>query len=110
MSFTLSILCLLQIRVRVANADLSVSRGNVEQALIMLRSITPEQPYYIQVIYIKWIYVFVKYIYFLIRLLKKWHKFIFIIKKTRNLMQVALGKAVFALVSVEYFTQYIAEI
>ena len=41
-----------QIRVRVANADLSVSRGNVEQALIMLRSITPEQPYYIQVSHI----------------------------------------------------------
>jgi len=40
---------LLQVRVRVANADLSVSRGNIEQALSMLRAITPEQPYYIQV-------------------------------------------------------------
>ena len=33
----------------MANADLSVSRGDVEQGLSMLQAISPNQPYYIQV-------------------------------------------------------------
>ncbi|CAK8690557.1 unnamed protein product [Clavelina lepadiformis] len=37
-----------EIRVRVANADLAVNRGDIEQALAMLRAIKPDQPYYIQ--------------------------------------------------------------
>lgn len=32
----------------IANADLEIAQGDVEQALTMLRSITPEQPYFVQ--------------------------------------------------------------
>ncbi|KAM4687801.1 tetratricopeptide repeat protein 21A [Discoglossus pictus] len=38
-----------EIRVIVANADLALSKGDVELALNMLRNITPNQPYYIEV-------------------------------------------------------------
>uniref|UniRef100_A0AAQ4RG08 Tetratricopeptide repeat domain 21B n=1 Tax=Gasterosteus aculeatus aculeatus TaxID=481459 RepID=A0AAQ4RG08_GASAC len=37
-----------ELRVTIANADLALLRGDTEQALSMLRNITPEQPYYIQ--------------------------------------------------------------
>ncbi|XP_039250500.2 tetratricopeptide repeat protein 21B-like [Styela clava] len=37
-----------EIRVTIANADLSLSRGDVEQALTMLRNIKPDQSYYAQ--------------------------------------------------------------
>lgn len=32
----------------IANADLAIAQGDVEQALTMLRNITPEQPYFVQ--------------------------------------------------------------
>ncbi|XP_053569759.1 tetratricopeptide repeat protein 21A [Bombina bombina] len=38
-----------EVRVIVANADLAVSKGDVEMALNMLRNISPKQPYYIEV-------------------------------------------------------------
>uniref|UniRef100_A0A7M4E801 Tetratricopeptide repeat domain 21A n=1 Tax=Crocodylus porosus TaxID=8502 RepID=A0A7M4E801_CROPO len=38
-----------EIRVTVANIDLALSKGEVEVALSTLRSITPSQPYYIEV-------------------------------------------------------------
>uniref|UniRef100_F6Q0D8 Tetratricopeptide repeat protein 21B n=1 Tax=Ciona intestinalis TaxID=7719 RepID=F6Q0D8_CIOIN len=37
-----------EMRVIVANADLSVHRGDIEHAITMLRSITPDQPYHVQ--------------------------------------------------------------
>uniref|UniRef100_A0A671XG31 Tetratricopeptide repeat domain 21B n=1 Tax=Sparus aurata TaxID=8175 RepID=A0A671XG31_SPAAU len=37
-----------ELRVTIANADLALLRGDTELALNMLRNITPEQPYYIQ--------------------------------------------------------------
>ncbi|KAM6332739.1 tetratricopeptide repeat protein 21B isoform 1-T1 [Podargus strigoides] len=37
-----------ELRVVIANADLAIAQGNVEQALTMLRNITPEQPYFVQ--------------------------------------------------------------
>uniref|UniRef100_A0A8C6YVJ4 Tetratricopeptide repeat domain 21B n=1 Tax=Nothoprocta perdicaria TaxID=30464 RepID=A0A8C6YVJ4_NOTPE len=37
-----------ELRVVIANADLSLAQGDVEQALTMLRNITPEQPYFVQ--------------------------------------------------------------
>lgn len=37
-----------ELRVVIANADLEIAQGDVEQALAMLRSITPEQPYFVQ--------------------------------------------------------------
>ncbi|XP_053120307.1 tetratricopeptide repeat protein 21B isoform X2 [Hemicordylus capensis] len=38
-----------ELRVMIANADLALSQGDVEEALTMLRNITPEQPYFVQV-------------------------------------------------------------
>ncbi|XP_076366451.1 LOW QUALITY PROTEIN: tetratricopeptide repeat protein 21B-like [Tachypleus tridentatus] len=35
-------------RITIANADLSLARGDVEQALGILRNVEPEQPYYLQ--------------------------------------------------------------
>ncbi|XP_072174244.1 tetratricopeptide repeat protein 21B-like [Diadema setosum] len=37
-----------EIRITIANADLSLARGDVEQALGMLRNITPEQSYFVK--------------------------------------------------------------
>ena len=37
-----------EIRITIANADLAVGRGDVEGALTQLRTITPEQPYFVQ--------------------------------------------------------------
>ncbi|XP_066301202.1 tetratricopeptide repeat protein 21B-like [Branchiostoma lanceolatum] len=37
-----------EIRITIANADLSLNRGDIEMSLSMLRNITPEQPYYVQ--------------------------------------------------------------
>ncbi|XP_053925201.1 tetratricopeptide repeat protein 21B isoform X2 [Cuculus canorus] len=37
-----------ELRVVIANADLAIAQGDVEQALTMLRNIIPEQPYFIQ--------------------------------------------------------------
>eukprot|EP00057_Strongylocentrotus_purpuratus_P033961 XP_793431.3 PREDICTED: tetratricopeptide repeat protein 21B [Strongylocentrotus purpuratus] len=37
-----------EIRVTIANADLSLARGDVEQALSMLRNISPEQSYFVK--------------------------------------------------------------
>ncbi|XP_025066742.1 tetratricopeptide repeat protein 21B isoform X1 [Alligator sinensis] len=37
-----------ELRVVIANADLALAQGDVEQALTMLRNITPEQPYFVQ--------------------------------------------------------------
>lgn len=37
-----------ELRVMIANADLAISQADVEQALTMLRHITPEQPYFVQ--------------------------------------------------------------
>lgn len=36
-----------ELRVVIANAELAIAQGNVEQALTMLRNITPEQPYFV---------------------------------------------------------------
>ncbi|XP_068092032.1 tetratricopeptide repeat protein 21A isoform X2 [Hyperolius riggenbachi] len=38
-----------EIRIIVANAEMSLSKGDVESALIMLRDVSPNQPYYIEV-------------------------------------------------------------
>ncbi|XP_072268672.1 tetratricopeptide repeat protein 21A [Pyxicephalus adspersus] len=38
-----------EVRIIVANADMSLSKGDAESALNMLRDITPNQPYYIEV-------------------------------------------------------------
>nr|XP_056713559.1 tetratricopeptide repeat protein 21A [Euleptes europaea] len=38
-----------KIRITVANADLALSKGEVDLALTMLRNITPNQPFYIEV-------------------------------------------------------------
>ncbi|XP_054846941.1 tetratricopeptide repeat protein 21A [Eublepharis macularius] len=38
-----------KIRITVANADLALSKGEVDLALTMLRNVTPKQPYYIEV-------------------------------------------------------------
>nr|XP_033787611.1 tetratricopeptide repeat protein 21A [Geotrypetes seraphini] len=38
-----------EIRITVANADLALTKGDIETALNMLRNITPNQPYYIEV-------------------------------------------------------------
>ncbi|KAM9549015.1 tetratricopeptide repeat protein 21B isoform 2-T2 [Guaruba guarouba] len=37
-----------ELRVVLANADLAIAQGDVEQALTMLQNITPEQPYFVQ--------------------------------------------------------------
>lgn len=37
-----------ELRVVIANADLAIAQGDVEQALTMLRNITPEQPYFVE--------------------------------------------------------------
>ncbi|XP_074856704.1 tetratricopeptide repeat protein 21B isoform X2 [Carettochelys insculpta] len=37
-----------ELRVVIANADLALSQGDIEQALTMLRNITSEQPYFVQ--------------------------------------------------------------
>ncbi|XP_066468231.1 tetratricopeptide repeat protein 21B isoform X2 [Tiliqua scincoides] len=37
-----------ELRVLIANADLALAQGNVEEALTMLRNITSEQPYFVQ--------------------------------------------------------------
>ncbi|NXL43527.1 TT21B protein, partial [Podilymbus podiceps] len=37
-----------ELRVVIANADLAIAQGDVEQALTMLRNTTPEQPYFVQ--------------------------------------------------------------
>ena len=38
-----------EIRITVANADLALSKGEVDSALTILKAITPTQPYYLQV-------------------------------------------------------------
>uniref|UniRef100_A0A669QPC0 Tetratricopeptide repeat protein 21B n=1 Tax=Phasianus colchicus TaxID=9054 RepID=A0A669QPC0_PHACC len=37
-----------ELRLMIANADLAIAQGDVEQALTVLRNITPEQPYFVQ--------------------------------------------------------------
>ena len=37
-----------EIRITVANADLALSKGEVDSALNILKAITPTQPYYLQ--------------------------------------------------------------
>ncbi|KAJ6650398.1 hypothetical protein lerEdw1_010111, partial [Lerista edwardsae] len=37
-----------ELRVMIANADLALAQGDVEEALTMLRNITSEQPYFVQ--------------------------------------------------------------
>ncbi|KAJ8306896.1 hypothetical protein KUTeg_014980 [Tegillarca granosa] len=37
-----------EVRITIANAELSLARGDVEMALGMLRNVTPEQPYYVE--------------------------------------------------------------
>ncbi|XP_059173967.1 tetratricopeptide repeat protein 21B-like [Physella acuta] len=37
-----------EVRILIANSDLSLARGDVEMALGMLRNITPEQPYFVE--------------------------------------------------------------
>ncbi|KAG8443540.1 hypothetical protein GDO86_012083 [Hymenochirus boettgeri] len=37
------------VRIVVANADMAISKGDAEMALTMLREITPNQPYYVEV-------------------------------------------------------------
>lgn len=37
-----------EIRITIANADLSIARGDVEMAVTMLRNITPDQTYYVK--------------------------------------------------------------
>lgn len=38
-----------ELRVTIANADLALAQGDVEQALSMLQNVTSEQPYFIEV-------------------------------------------------------------
>uniref|UniRef100_A0A8D0L119 Tetratricopeptide repeat domain 21B n=1 Tax=Sphenodon punctatus TaxID=8508 RepID=A0A8D0L119_SPHPU len=38
-----------ELRVMIANADLALAQGDVERALTMLRNVTPDQPYFVQV-------------------------------------------------------------
>ncbi|XP_061174848.1 tetratricopeptide repeat protein 21B-like isoform X2 [Saccostrea echinata] len=37
-----------EVRIAIANADLSIARGDVEMAITMLRNITPDQTYYVK--------------------------------------------------------------
>lgn len=37
-----------EVRISIANADLSIARGDVEMAITMLRNITPDQTYYVK--------------------------------------------------------------
>ena len=37
-----------EVRIAIANADLSLARGDVEMALGMLRNIQPDQPYFVE--------------------------------------------------------------
>ena len=37
-----------EVRITIANAELSLARGDVEMALTMLRNISPSQPYFVQ--------------------------------------------------------------
>ncbi|XP_029461519.1 tetratricopeptide repeat protein 21B isoform X2 [Rhinatrema bivittatum] len=37
-----------ELRIMIANADLALAQGNIDQALNMLKNITPEQPYFVQ--------------------------------------------------------------
>lgn len=37
-----------EVRILIANADLSLARGDVEMALGMLRNIQPDQPYFVE--------------------------------------------------------------
>ncbi|XP_040296219.1 tetratricopeptide repeat protein 21B [Bufo bufo] len=37
-----------ELRVMIANAELALTHGDVDQALSMLRNVSPEQPYYVQ--------------------------------------------------------------
>ena len=37
-----------EVRILIANADLSLARGDMEMALGMLRNITPKQPYFVE--------------------------------------------------------------
>ena len=37
-----------EIRISIANSELSLNRGDVEMALGMLRNITPDQPYFVE--------------------------------------------------------------
>ncbi|XP_022305940.1 tetratricopeptide repeat protein 21B-like isoform X6 [Crassostrea virginica] len=37
-----------EVRITIANADLSIARGDVEMAVTMLRNITPDQTYYVK--------------------------------------------------------------
>ena len=37
-----------EIRVTVANADMALSRGDIEEALSLLRKVTDDKPYFIQ--------------------------------------------------------------
>lgn len=38
------------IRMAIANADLALSRGDSQQALTLLKTITDDKPYYIQAV------------------------------------------------------------
>lgn len=37
-----------EVRITIANADLSIARGDIEGAITMLRNIGPNQPYFVQ--------------------------------------------------------------
>jgi tetratricopeptide repeat protein 21B len=37
-----------EVRITISNADLSISRGDIESAITMLRNIGPNQPYFVQ--------------------------------------------------------------
>ena len=37
-----------EVRITIANADLSIARNDVESALTMLRNIGPNQPYFVE--------------------------------------------------------------
>ena len=37
-----------EVRITIANAELSLARGDVEMSLGMLRNVSPDQPYYVQ--------------------------------------------------------------
>lgn len=37
-----------EVRITIANAELSLARGDMEMALGMLRNVAPNQPYYVQ--------------------------------------------------------------
>jgi len=98
-----SVLISFFVRVMIANADFSLARGDIEQALEMLRKITPEQRYIAQPNLFILLYRYVPYdclnthnIFFpllatLFKQEKKWQRSIWSIEKTKDCTSVYTG-------------------